>query len=104
MQRREHDRYLVEFPATFAGDFTGAGIVYNLGTGGCKAVTSHPIAVGAMIALYLNIPEETFAITIRMATVRWVMDYEVGVEFLGMEEIERDRLARYLQKMEAAIA
>jgi len=102
MKEREHDRHLVEFPVTFAGDFDGAGIVYNLGMGGCKVVTNHPFTVGAMVALYLNIPEEAFAITIRMATVRWIMEYEFGVEFLGMEEIERERLARYLQKTDAA--
>lgn len=104
MKQREHDRHIVELHATFAGDCTGAGIVYNLGMGGCKVVTSPPLTVGAMLALYLKVPDQTFAITIRMATVRWTMDYEFGVEFLGMEELERERLDRYLQGLDVKAA
>jgi PilZ domain-containing protein len=102
--QREHQRYVVEFPATFAGEYAGVGIVYNLGMGGCKIVTDSTPTVGAMLAIYLNVPEETFAITIRMATVRWTMEYEFGAEFLGMEELERDRLTRFLEGLEAAAA
>jgi PilZ domain-containing protein len=104
MDQREHERYLVEFPVTFAGDCEGAGIIYNLGMGGCKVVTDRPLVVGSMLALYLNVPNQTFAITVRMATVRWTMQYDFGVEFLGMEEIERERLGRFLQGLAAAAA
>ena len=104
MNQREHERYLVEFPTRFAGDCEGVGIVYNLGMGGCKVVTDRPLIVGAMLALYLNVPHQTFAITIRMATVRWAIQYEFGVEFLGMEELERERLAQFLQALNAAAA
>ena len=38
-EQRQHIRYQVEFPATFAGDYAGLGIVYNLGMGGCKVVS-----------------------------------------------------------------
>jgi hypothetical protein len=30
------------------------------------------------------------------------MRYEFGLEFLGMEESERDRLAQYLERLAAA--
>jgi len=104
MDQREYERYLVEFPARFAGDCEGVGIVYNLGMGGCKIVTDHPLSLGSMLALYLNVPNQTFAITVRMATVRWTIQYEFGLEFLGMEELERERLAQFLQALEAAAA
>lgn len=104
MDQREHERYLVEFPARFAGDCEGVGIVYNLGMGGCKIVTDRPLIVGSMLALYLNVPNQTFAITVRMATVRWTIRYEFGLEFLGMEELERERLAQFLRALQAAAA
>ncbi|HKS75626.1 MAG TPA: PilZ domain-containing protein [Nitrospira sp.] len=104
MNQREYDRYIVEFPARFAGDCDGMGIVYNLGMGGCKIVTDRPLTIGGMLALYLNVPNQTFAITIRMATVRWMLHCEFGIEFLGMEELERERLAQYLQTMAVAAA
>jgi hypothetical protein len=104
MTQREYDRYIVEFPATLAGEGEGVGIVYNLGLGGCKIVTDRSLAVGSMFAMYLKVPDQTFAITIRTAPVRWTMQYEFGVEFLGMEELERDRLAQFLQGLNSAAA
>ena len=104
MDQREHERYIVEFPARFAGDCEGVGIVYNLGMGGCKVVTDRLLKIGAMLALYLNVPNQTFAITVRMATVRWALQYEFGMEFLGMEELERERLALFIQGLKAKAA
>jgi len=39
-----------------------------------------------------------------MATVRWTIRYEFGLEFLGMGELERERLAQFLQALQAAAA
>jgi hypothetical protein len=104
MNQREYERYTVEFPARFAGDCEGMGIVYNLGMGGCNIVTDRRLTIGGMVALYLNVPNQTLAITVRMATVRWMLQFEFGLEFLGMEELEREQLAQYLQRLAAAAA
>ena len=104
MTQREYDRYIVEFPATFTGDGEGVAIVYNLGLGGCKIVTDRSLGVGTTLTMCLKVPKQTFVITIRLATVRWTMPYEFGLEFLGMEELERDRLAQFLQGLETAAA
>ncbi len=95
-EQRQHSRYQVEFPATFAGDHAGIGIVYNLGMGGCKVVSDLAVKSGALLTVHLQIPEQTIAITIRAATVRWTMDMEFGLEFLGMQELERTRLKQFL--------
>jgi hypothetical protein len=104
MIQREFERYIVEFPARFAGDGQGMAIVYNLGMGGCKIVTDQPLMIGVMLALYLHVPGQKSAITVRMATVRWRLQHEFGLEFLGMEESERGRLAQFIQGMAAAAA
>jgi hypothetical protein len=104
MNKRQHERYIVEIPARFGGDCDGTGIVYNLGMGGCKIVTDRPLTVGAMVALSLHVSTRVSAISVRVATVRWTLQYEFGVEFLGMEEVERDRLGQYLQNLAAAAA
>jgi hypothetical protein len=104
MNQREHERYIVEFPARFAGDCEGLGIVYNLCVGGCKIVTDRPLTIGRMVALSLEIPNQRVPITVRMATVRWMLRYEFGIEFLGMEEQQRERLAQYLQTLAKAAA
>jgi len=104
MNKRQYERYIVEFPARFVGDCEGTGIVYNLGMGGCKIVTDRPLTIGAMVALSLNVPKEALSITVRMATVRWMLQYEFGIEFLGMEELQRERLAQYLHNLAVAAA
>jgi PilZ domain len=104
MKKREYERYIVEFPVRFVGDCEGVGIVYNLGMGGCKIVTDRPLSIGAMVALFLNVPGHPAAIQVRMAAVRWILRFEGGIQFLGMEEMERERLAQYLRKLAAAAA
>ena len=104
MNQREHARYIVEFTVRFTGDWEGMGIVYNLCMGGCKIVTDQPLAIGGIVALTLNLPKQPFPITVRMATVRWMLQYEFGIEFLGMEELHREHLAQYLQSLAVAAA
>jgi hypothetical protein len=95
-EQRQHVRYQVEFPATFAGDHTGIGIVYNIGMGGCKVVSDLAVQSGALLAVHLQIPEQTLPIIVRAATVQWTLELEFGVEFLEMQEMERARLEQFL--------
>ena len=95
-EQRQHVRYQVEFPATFEGDHTGIGIVYNLGMGGCKVVSDLAVQSGALLTVHLRIPEQTSAITIQAATVQWTLELEFGVEFLEMQKLERARLEQFL--------
>jgi hypothetical protein len=95
-EQRKHVRYQVEFPATFAGDHTGIGIVYNIGIGGCKVVSDLAVQSGALLAVHLQIPEQTLPIIVRAATVQWTLELEFGVEFLEMQEMERARLEQFL--------
>lgn len=95
-QQRKYARYQVEFPATFAGDHTGMGIVYNLGIGGCKIVSDLAVDNGALLSVHLKILDQTYPIVIRAATVRWIMELEFGIEFLEMQELERARLEQFL--------
>jgi hypothetical protein len=95
-EQRQYVRYQVEFPATFAGDHAGIGIVHNIGLGGCKVVSDLALQGGALLTVHLQIPEQTLAITIRAATVRWTLEPEFGVEFLEMQKLERARLEQFL--------
>ncbi len=95
-EQRQHIRYQVEFPATFAGDHAGIGMVYNLGMGGCKVVSDIAVKNGALITVHLRIPEQPIPITIQSATVQWILELEFGIEFLEMQELERARLKQFL--------
>lgn len=103
-EQRQHVRYQVEIPATFAGDHTGIGIVYNLGVGGCKVVSDLVVKTGARLTVHLRIPEQPIAITIQTATVQWILNLEFGVKFLEMQEQERISLERFLATQTIIVA
>lgn len=93
---RQHIRYQVEFPATFSGDSSGIGIVYNLGMGGCKVVSDLAVKNGARLTVHLQTQGQPIAITVQAATVQWTLQHEFGVEFREMLERERTRLGQFL--------
>ena len=95
-EQRQHVRYQADFTATFSGDHIGIGIVHNLGIGGCRVVSDLAVQSGALLTVRLRIPEQPLAITIRAATVRWTREFEFGVEFLEMQELERAHLEQFL--------
>jgi hypothetical protein len=97
VEKRLYTRFKVDLPVSFTGDATGTGTVYNLGIGGCKVLSRNGVAQGAILTVHLRVPGASSAITIRAATVRWVMGQDFGLEFLGMQESERERLAEYLR-------
>jgi hypothetical protein len=57
-----------------------------------------------MSALYLDVSQQASTIGIRMAAVRWMLKYEFGIQSLGMEETERQRLDHYRGSLAAAAA
>lgn len=97
---RQQARYRVEFPVNCTGDYVATGTVYNLGPGGCKIMGSVRATVdtGAILSLTLH-PPKMAPIHVHSATVRWTMEDDFGVDFLGMQESERDRLAQLVEQL-----
>lgn len=97
---RQQARYRVEFPVSSRGDYVAAGTVYNLGLGGCKIMSAVHVTVetGAILQLELH-PPKIAPIQVHAATVRWTMEDDFGVDFLGMQESERDRLAQLINTL-----
>ena len=98
MEQRQYTRYHVEFPLSFSGEQQGAGTVYNLGLGGCKVAGEAQPAIGAILQVELR-PPGLAPLIIHAAAVRWTIEGEVGLDFLGIKESERDRLAQYLSRL-----
>ncbi|HKS75422.1 MAG TPA: PilZ domain-containing protein, partial [Terriglobales bacterium] len=69
-----------------------------------KIVTDRPLIVGAMLEVSLDVPREKLPITVRMPVVHGMLKYEFGIEFLDMEDLQRERLARYRQTLAQAAA
>lgn len=68
--------------------------------GGCKAVSNLAVKRDALLTVHLRVPAQTVAITIRAAIVRWTMEMEFWLEFLGMQELERTSLEQFLATQE----
>jgi hypothetical protein len=102
MEHRQHDRFKVEFPIAFSGDHVGKGTVYNLGIGGCKIISEGAVSTGDILNIQLNLPAIMPPLIVHAATVRWTMEGEFGVDFLGMQESERDRLEQFIKTLTQA--
>ena len=99
MEQRQHDRFKVEFPIAFSGDHAGTGIVYNLGVGGCKIISESAVSTGDILNIHLSLPTTIPPVRVHAATVRWMMEGEFGVDFLGMQESDRDRLTQFIDTL-----
>jgi hypothetical protein len=64
--------------------------------GGCKVVSDLGVTRDALLTLDLQIPKQTMAITIQAARVQWTLEFEFGVEFLELQDLERTRLEQFL--------
>ena len=76
--------------------------MYNLGLGGCKIISKNVVSTGDILNLQLGLPTIMPPILVHAATVRWTMEGEFGVDFLGMQESERDRLAQCIDTLSQA--
>jgi hypothetical protein len=54
-----------------------------------------------MVTFSFNTPKQALSITVRMATARRILRYEFGIEFIGMEELQRGRPVQYLTHLAA---
>ena len=104
MNKRQYERYIVEFPWRVAGDYEGTGNRIQPGRGGVQDRDGSPLTTWAMVAFSFNTPKQALSITVRIATVRRILQYEFGIEFLGMDEFQRGRPAHYLPHLAAGAA
>lgn len=93
-QLRKHPRVRVAapFPCSLArvgvtrkgAAEQGLGIIFDVSTKGARVMTEAVITPGDRIAMNLRFPDQTTAMVIEAATVRWGKEYTYGVEFEGL--------------------
>jgi hypothetical protein len=98
--RREYDRMERKFPTKFSGrDVLGEGMVLDVTMGGCTFTTRSDLAVGMTLKMDLRIAAAVPPVVVDAAVVRNVRAEIAGVEFVGWQESERERLQLFVTGM-----
>jgi PilZ domain len=96
--RREYDRLTASFPLTFtAGTVNGNGLGVDISMGGCTFHTETPLTEGNILRMALQLSNETAPVNVEAAVIRNVTPGRAGVEFLRIENGERERLQRFVR-------
>ena len=96
---RKYPRFVVNFPVALATSvFECDGTVLNLSLGGCRLESEIEVAPREYLSLRLYLSYHEAPVVIKTAVVRWVCSdsHECGVEFLVIEQEQRDLLQRFL--------
>ena len=96
--RREYERLAMNLPMSFVGkNIEGTGIVSDISINGCAFVTEVQLTEKSVVRLALRISDELQPVDIEAAVVRHVRQGHVGIEFLRVQEEERQRLQLFIR-------
>ncbi len=95
--RRIYQRLPVSFSVAFVSDgIKGTGLAADVSMAGCALQTATKIQLGAILRVSLHVAENTPPIAVEAAVVRDARRNRVGIEFLQVKKIERDRLRDFI--------
>ena len=96
--RREYERMAASFPVTFdAGAVQGRGLAVDISMAGCTFHTEAELVEGNILRMRLELPEETSPVSVEAVIIRTLRTGRVGVEFIRVENGERERLQRFIR-------
>ena len=96
--RREYERMPASFPITFDdGAGQGRGLAVDISMAGCTFHTEAALVEGNVLRMRLELPEETSPVSVEAVIIRSFGSGRVGVEFLRVENGERERLQRFIR-------
>jgi c-di-GMP-binding flagellar brake protein YcgR len=88
----------MNFPLSFVGkNFEGTGTVSDISSNGCAFVTEGQLTEKSIVRLALQISDELQPVDIEAAVVRHVRQGHVGIEFLRVQQAERQRLQLFIR-------
>ena len=97
---RQHPRVPVDLQVYFSTTGNTSireGTMFDLSAGGCAVTSMTAVQPGSAVRILIRATDLGSPITIESAAVRWSKSGEFGVEFLGLSEIDQNRLHRLLQ-------
>jgi PilZ domain len=96
--RREYERVPARFPVTFdAGAVQGRGLAVDISMAGCTFHSETELVEGNILRMSLELPKETSPVSVEAVIIRTLRSGRVGVEFIRVENSERERLQRFIR-------
>jgi len=96
--RSRAPRHPVVLPAELSWDHeVSTGVTKNLSAQGCRVKTDLAPPVGTYVSVILSLQGDE-RIAIELAVVRWVLGEDLGLEFLSVGGIARQRLQQVLSR------
>jgi len=80
-----------------SGEIEGEATITNISTSGCRAESDVNVAEGLDFQILIHIPNESPAVKVERASVRWVSDNAFGLNFILFFPSERARLRTFLE-------
>jgi hypothetical protein len=100
---RQYVRVTVKFPATFVVGKTGQeGLITEIALGGCSLEANVVLAIGAKFRMDILISTNEPPLVVHQALVRSVRPTGFGIQFMDIQDAEKERLGRLLEKLLAA--
>jgi c-di-GMP-binding flagellar brake protein YcgR len=97
---RQHPRIPVDLQVYFSTTGNTSireGTMFDLSAGGCAVTSMTAVQAGSAVRILIRATDLGSPITIESAAVRWSRSGEFGVEFIGLSELDQNRLHRLLQ-------
>jgi hypothetical protein len=101
---RQYVRVNAKFPVAFVlSKLPQEGTVTEIALGGCSLEANVVLAIGAKFRMDILISDQEPPLVINQALVRSVRPTGFGIQFMEVQDAEKERLGRLLEKLLAAI-
>ena len=95
---RQYWRVTTRCPVYYLGPgFLGKGATQNVSVQGGRIDGDHGVHAGMVLTLAVFVPDESKAVTMEKAVVRWAQDGAFGVRMLFMTPEDSTRLANLVR-------
>ena len=96
-QRRRMKRHAIFLPVEVNGKKGVKGLTNDLSLGGCRMNSNLDVRRGQHLTLRLHLPGQEPPIVVERAAVRWVVEKDIGLQFMSILSSERERLEGLFQ-------
>ncbi len=101
---RQYVRVTAKFPVTFLiSRLRQEGTVTEIALGGCSLEANVVLAIGAKFKMEILVSENEPPLVVDQALVRSVRPTGFGIQFMEIQDVEKERLGRVLEKLLAVL-